>query len=246
VESYQGKSISVELVQSGSPRTSRVEWRGIALVDQHPALYRIFDEEEAFIDALSEGEADLQIDQKDAEHGSVSLRVHGRDRENAAVPRMALPIRENPGPGEYRFLRFAWKKQGGSRIALHLAREGQFPAADGTVIADGLRYQAGRAESDDYGPAIVLGKEPPGQWQVVTRDLFADFGEFTLTGLRLVCGDGEAAWFDRISLARRVADFERPANKTSHRTTGRPADVAKNADAIAVESARSGDVVSER
>ena len=43
---------------------------------------------------------------------------------------------------------------------------------------------------------------------VVTRDLFADFGEFTLTGLALSPVDGEYALFDHIYLGTTPEDFE--------------------------------------
>jgi hypothetical protein len=43
---------------------------------------------------------------------------------------------------------------------------------------------------------------------VVTRDLFADFGEFTLTGFALSAIDGQAAYFDGIYLGRTSGDFE--------------------------------------
>ena len=43
---------------------------------------------------------------------------------------------------------------------------------------------------------------------VVTRDLFADFGAFTLTGLALSPMDGDFALFDHIYLGRSVRDFE--------------------------------------
>jgi hypothetical protein len=42
----------------------------------------------------------------------------------------------------------------------------------------------------------------------VTRDLFADFGEFTLTGLALSPVDGEYALFDHIYLGATPEDFE--------------------------------------
>jgi hypothetical protein len=44
---------------------------------------------------------------------------------------------------------------------------------------------------------------------VVTRDLFADFGEFTFTGLALSPVDGELALFDHIYLGASSADFDK-------------------------------------
>jgi hypothetical protein len=43
---------------------------------------------------------------------------------------------------------------------------------------------------------------------VVTRDLFADFGEFTITGIALSPVDGEHGLFDTIYLGKSPADFE--------------------------------------
>ena len=39
---------------------------------------------------------------------------------------------------------------------------------------------------------------PPTSFTVVTRDLFADFGEFTFTGIALSPLDGDDALFDHI------------------------------------------------
>ncbi len=48
----------------------------------------------------------------------------------------------------------------------------------------------------------------PNDWVVVTRDLFADFGEFTFNGLGLSAMDGEAALFDHVYLGRAPRDFD--------------------------------------
>ena len=48
----------------------------------------------------------------------------------------------------------------------------------------------------------------PAEFTVVTRDLFADFGEFTLSGIALSTVDGEFALFDHIYLGTKPEDFE--------------------------------------
>jgi hypothetical protein len=49
---------------------------------------------------------------------------------------------------------------------------------------------------------------------LVTRDLYADFGEFTFTGLALSAIDGQGAVFDHIYLGRTVDDLDtvKPGN----------------------------------
>lgn len=49
--------------------------------------------------------------------------------------------------------------------------------------------------------AVEVAPEPPHQWVVVTRDLWKDFGPFTLTGIAPTAMGG-VALFDRIELLR--------------------------------------------
>jgi hypothetical protein len=52
-------------------------------------------------------------------------------------------------------------------------------------------------------------RENPGlvEFVVVTRDLFADFGEFTFSGIALSPLDGEFALFDHIYLSHSPGRF---------------------------------------
>ena len=86
---------------------------------------------------------------------------------------------------------------------LQLAHNNQFGAASSKETD--FRYLAGQ---DKYNTkAIRLAETPPAEWTVVTRDLFADHGAFTLTGLALTAMEGEGVLFDHIYLARTIADF---------------------------------------
>ncbi len=58
------------------------------------------------------------------------------------------------------------------------------------------------------GASIQVAPALPAAFTVVTRDLFFDFGEFTLTGLGLAPLDGTFALFDHIYLGKTPADFE--------------------------------------
>ena len=50
------------------------------------------------------------------------------------------------------------------------------------------------------------------EWTVVTRDLFADFGDVTVTGLRLTSDKGDLL-FDSLQFAQSLEDFERVPKK---------------------------------
>ena len=48
----------------------------------------------------------------------------------------------------------------------------------------------------------------PARFELVTRDLFLDFGEFNFTGLAFSPVDGQSALFDHLYLARSPEEFE--------------------------------------
>jgi hypothetical protein len=165
----------------------------------------VFDDQVAFLANLTEGggQASLIADQKHS--GLVSIRVTPDQRFNPALPGLGVNIREFPGPGEYRYLRFAWKKQGGQAICLQLNHDGKWGPADNNPAK--FRYHAGPT-GEVYGGSLAVDANLPAEFTVVTRDLFADFGEFKLTGIALSAVDGEFALFDHIYLGTKPEDFD--------------------------------------
>jgi hypothetical protein len=165
----------------------------------------VFEDQPSFVANLNEGGGTAQIESADRYSGKSSVKITPDQRFNEKLPGLRVKIAEHPGPGEYRFLRYAWKKKGGTVICLQLNHDGQWgptPAAGGK-----FRYFAG-AGPEPFGAAINLDATVPGEWVIVTRDLFADFGTFTLTGIALSAIDGDFALFDHIYLGRTVRDFE--------------------------------------
>ena len=167
----------------------------------------IFEDDEKFAALLTEGEGRAIPDQRDKYSGTYSLRVTPDQKFNANLPNLGVKIRENPGPGEYRYIRFAWKKAGGNSICLQLNHDGTWgPGGTGREGAK-FRYHAGPG-GECYGASLTIDEKLPApRFVVVTRDLFADFGEFTLTGLAFSPVDGQAALFDHLYLARQPEDF---------------------------------------
>jgi hypothetical protein len=212
-----------------------VDWRGISTSIHRPGLLPLLVENAEFLDELSEGEGTASLESAAPFSGKTSVKVTPTERGQSRIPGLDAPIRAMPRLGEYRYISFAWKKPDGQDIAMSLAHEGQL---GGDVFADdrpkgrkilkvnqngtlsrrmlqsagrglefGYRYLTGRG-SDELGPALKLEKKLPKDWQRHDRDVFGDFGEFTLTGFSLLCPDGKAAWFDEIYLARDLRDFE--------------------------------------
>ncbi len=167
----------------------------------------IFEDQPAFVEQLSKGGGTVQLVAEDVHFGAGCLKVTPDQRYNEAIAGLGVQIKENPGPGEYRYLRFAWKKQGGSTICLQLNHDGAWgPGGSGKPGAK-FRYHSG-GEQECFGASIRLDNKIPDEYVVVTRDLFADFGEFKLTGLALSPVDGEFALFDHMYLAKAPGDWE--------------------------------------
>lgn len=170
----------------------------------------LFEDQPEFVAALDQGAGTAALVSDDKLSGAASVKVTPEQRYNPALPGLGVKIRQNPGPGEYRYLQFAWKKHGGERICLQLNHDGQWGPVPSTNPLK-FRYDAGPAAGDAYGGALRVDGKLPSDWVVVTRDLFADLGEFIFTGLSLAPVDGEFALFDHIYLGRTPRDFDAAA-----------------------------------
>jgi len=176
-----------------------------ALIEPSPPL-ALFEDESAILTSLSNGNGTATLTSEDRYSGDSSVQVTPDLRSNPGLANVGVRIRANPGPGEYRYVQFAWKKQGGAHICMQLAHDGAFgPTTEG---GPSFRYDASAEEAASYGSAVRVGRKLPDGWVLVTRDLVADFGEFTMTGLALCPMDGEFGLFDHIYLGSSPRDFE--------------------------------------
>ncbi len=170
-----------------------IAWLRQAFGPPVPAALTLFDDEAAFVALLGEGEGKASLETADRLSGTAALRITPPQRYGTKVPGWEYPIVEKPGPGQYRYLRFAWKSQGAAGVMIELAASGQWPPADKPL----RRYYAGQNTSG--WAAVQVAPQAPAAWTVVTCDLWKDFGSFTLTGIAPTAMGGDAL-FDRIEL----------------------------------------------
>ena len=149
--------------------------------------------------ALSHGTGTATFTTTDQFSGESSLLVTPPQRYSPRIKGWEFRIREQPGVGEYRYVRFAWKSPAAAGIMLELADAGKWPAADEPI----RRYFAGRNLTD--WQAVGVAAHRPTDWTVITRDLWKDFGDFTLTGFAPTAMGGPAL-FDRVELLRSLDD----------------------------------------
>ncbi|MBY0523065.1 MAG: hypothetical protein K2R98_06685 [Gemmataceae bacterium] len=172
--------------------------------DDKPAVVELIeDEPEALIRQLvnADNGSAATRDDKDKFTGSCSIRVTPLQRYNTILDGWKYPIVEKPQPGEYRYIRFAWKKVGGRGIMV------QFHTGAGSWEQ---RFVAGVPTVP--WPARKVAEQMPGGWEVVTRDLFKEFGGFVLTGLALTPMDGTAGLYDHMYLGRTIEDLDKVTN----------------------------------
>lgn len=119
----------------------------------------------------------------------------------AKLTGLSIPIRENPGPGEYRYITFAWIKWGGDQIGIKLGAKS--PTQKGSKYD--YTYVAGKGDKIAKGLKV---DDVSGNWTVMTRDLWKDFGNFTLTDISFICPERRDAGFDEIFLAKSQEDIK--------------------------------------
>lgn len=162
----------------------------------------LFDDEAEMVDLLHYGRGSASLETDDVHSGEAALRIAALQRYSDRIPGWEFPIVEHPGPGSFRYLRFAWKSIDGVGAGIELADRGEWGPAESAK----RRYVSG--ENTSPWQAQQISAEPPSNWTVVTIDLWRDNGEFILTGIAPTAMSGHAL-FDRIELLRSLDEVGR-------------------------------------
>jgi hypothetical protein len=178
-----------------------------ALAAGPPAVLTLFDEEKNFADLLADGDGTATVVTGENFSGAVCLRITPPQRFASRISGWNYSIVQRPEPGQYRFLRFAWKAPAAKGIMLEPATDGQWPPPDEPL----LRYYSGHNTTG--WQARRLGNEVPRDWTSISVDLWQDFGDCTLTGIAPTALGGPA-FFDRIQLLR-TSEVEAAATSIS-------------------------------
>ena len=123
---FNGSETEIELQFSTDRALTPVEVSGLAFTPNRQGLAEIYERGPRFISMLTDGDGFAREEWRDSYSGNSSLRVSGGQKENAMIEGMDLPIRSFPVFGEYRYLRFAWKKKGGAGIFMQLGHDRLF------------------------------------------------------------------------------------------------------------------------
>jgi len=136
------------------------------------------------------------IETTDVYSGTSAVKIIPMQLYQRALAGWAYKIAEKPKVGEYRFIRFAWKAPGAKGIMLQMHDEKDW----------NLRLTAG-VDEPNWGSKFVA-PAPPEKWTLVTRDLFADFGERTIQGIALTVFGQQPGYFDHIYFGRTIEELD--------------------------------------
>jgi len=165
-------------------------------------VLKLYDEESEFPAHLTRGQAESSTTQlEDGPRDNRNyLHVVGQRRDNPRISGWSFPIREEPEPGEFRFLRLRWRA-GGAGVMVELLFDGGHNEA--------RRFYSGELGIQNLRPTPVqLDDKAPSGWEEVVIDVWQHARDRTLTGIGLTPMEGEA-WFDEIYLGREENDFNR-------------------------------------
>ncbi len=167
--------------------------------DKHVWLFNENTDFAAHLDTHQNG-SKCVITDEDAASGKLSLKLTAKQSYSIAIPGWGFRITKNPKKGEYRYLRFAWKKTDGEQLMAQFVNRGGW----------GLRYFAG-TNALNWKPSFKLQESGlPEKWTEVTRDLYADYGnkDAVISGLAFATVGGKCAYLDSIQLGRRKSDLK--------------------------------------
>src|SRR5262249_1875563 len=114
----------------------------------------VFEDEPEFVGNLTEGggQASLATDEKFS--GTASVKVTPDQKFSAALRGLGIKTRERRGRGDFCFLQFARKKQGGQAICMQLKHDARWAPA-GDKPEKKFRYHAGPG-GECFGASLAL------------------------------------------------------------------------------------------
>lgn len=186
---HEGLAMPPKEKLDGKQVATLVDWirKGAVWVDPPVVL---FEDEEAIVASAEPGTAAMRLTTADHHSGNAALSISGGTRK---VSGWRYKIAEKPSPGEFRYLRFAWKTQGDGSASIEVAHDGTLPPSKAAG-----RYVVGRAPAEVAANPAEAGL--PNPWSTLTIDLWKDLGGVTLSGLSLAAGGAAETLFDAIVL----------------------------------------------
>jgi outer membrane protein assembly factor BamB len=202
---------------AGNLRLGELAFHGEVLGCSHPdaaakrSVAVLFDEREDDLSCLKIPNWPFAFQPTGAYSGGKCLSLTGKGQVvpyyrppfGHAVPNWDFEIAEDPRPGQYRYLQFAWKAASEKTTGMSLLLGRPWPGGGVAVVAGMYDWKEGVIATERAAD------RPPTGWQVVRVDLFALAKQpFRVQAVGLGATDG-GALFDQILLGRSAAELDR-------------------------------------
>jgi len=200
----------------GNVRLAELVFHGKSLGASHPdsvggkPLLVLFDERESDLNSLKYPGRPFGFRYSGAYSGGkcLELAAAGDTGPNYippfghAIPNWDFEIAENPGPGQYRYLQFAWKAASDQTSGMSLLAGRNWPGGGVAVTVGDAKWNEG---------VIVeqrMEGRPPSEWQTVRVDLWSlTKGQPPRIQALSLRSTGGGAYFDQIVLGRTEGDL---------------------------------------
>lgn len=207
LDAYRNQQVRIEVSHMAGGPQALVEWQSAGFADRRPGLLPLFEDDPKIVEQLRQGGGVGEISRAEAYSGAAALKVTKGEVGNTLLFAEPIQIRAMPKLGEYRLIRFVWRKPQGAPVCLQLAADERWGEENTTQKRQTLRYDAGTGNLS-HGGAFRTEERLPTEWVIVTQDLVGNWGEFSLTGLSFGSTDDQPAFLDHVYLARSWADLD--------------------------------------
>lgn len=140
----------------------------------------------------------LTVDRDDVFAGLESVKQTGQELHAGRLPGWDFQFVETPkAANEFRYMRFAWKKDDGGSILIAFPQNGGW---------GGKRYVAGPYALG--GSGLKVAEVAPKEWTIVTRDVYKDFGNLNMSGILFSSTSTGTTHWDLVLLGKTVEDLD--------------------------------------
>jgi outer membrane protein assembly factor BamB len=202
---------------AGNLRLGEIVFHGKALGASHPDVVArksvavLFDEREADLKALLYPGRPFAFQYKDAYSGGKCLALKEAGSTGPkwmppfghAIPNWDFEIVEDPKPGQYRWLQFAWKAASPKTTGMSLLLGRAWPGGGYNIVAGKAAWSEGVLATRK------ISDNPPTDWQVVRMDLWDLYKKPLRVQALSLLAIGGGAVFDQVLLGWTEADLRR-------------------------------------
>ncbi|MGY8767558.1 MAG: PDZ domain-containing protein [Pirellulales bacterium] len=203
---FAGKEIELEIRQHPSNAKAPIDWRGIQIGNQRTTLLTALEHPTAadvqLMKTLDGPEVQVSLYNEEDHLGRPAVETTSGGWVQIAKFEKPVLIRERPRLGEFRDLRFAFKKFGGGSIEVKLLHEEDH---NHSAI-----YRIGQEAKpiDQESPVRLEKRNLDEKWLLMNRNLYSDFKSLNITGIAVRVPDGQKCIWDHFYFARSYSDLD--------------------------------------